>query len=236
MKAYDDQTEVMTLAEVAEYLQLAERTVLRMVQRREIPGAKIASQWRFIRALIRDWLARQVTGTSLPVLDATARKEMVTLRLREVIRPELMTIDLKPGPKEVILRRLVAPLRASGFARDTGRLLASLVSRERMMTTAVGHGVAVPHPRKPLLDMFTETAIALGVCRKGTDFDALDNKPVHLFFLICSERDEVHLQLMAKVSWVVRQDILRRLLCVRSPEDATAVVSDVAAELEGRSL
>lgn len=236
MKAYDDQTEVMTLAEVAEYLQLGERTVLRMVQRREIPGAKIASQWRFIRALIQDWLARQVTGTSFLELDGTARKETVTLPLREVIRPELMTIDLTPGPKDVVLRRLVAPLRTSGFARDTSRLLASLVTRERMMTTAVGHGVAVPHPRKPIPGMFAESAIALGVCRKGTDFDALDDKPVHLFFLICSDRDEVHLQLMAKVSWVVRQGILGRLLRVCSPEDATAVVSDAAAELERLSL
>jgi len=52
--------EVMTLKEVAEYLQLAEKSVLRMAQAGKIPAAKIASQWRFLRALVNDWLASQM--------------------------------------------------------------------------------------------------------------------------------------------------------------------------------
>ncbi len=60
MNVNGENNEVITLAEVAEYLQLAERAVLRMARRGEIPAAKVASQWRFIRSLVREWLVGQM--------------------------------------------------------------------------------------------------------------------------------------------------------------------------------
>ncbi len=196
------EAEIMTLPEVANYLQLAERTVLRMAQRGEIPAAKIASQWRFMRHLVQDWLVSQMQGCSTH--DAQLVAPPVLLPLSEVVKPSLMVFDLGPGPKERILRRLVAPLLESGLARDANRFLAALLERERMMTTAIGHGVAIPHPRRPMPGMFTEPAVVLGICPEGTDFDAIDDRLVHVFFLICATREDIHLQLMANISWFVR--------------------------------
>jgi len=223
--------EIMTLSETAAYLQLAERTVLRMAQRGEIPAAKVASQWRFMKPLLRDWLAAQ-----MQVLPKGAPgREEVLLPLTEVLRPEFMSLDLKPGPKESILRQLVAPLLKTGFARDTNQLLKSLLDRERMMTTAIGHGIAIPHPRRPIPGMFPEPAVAMGICAEGTDFDAIDDQRVHVFFLICATRVEIHLQLMARISWLSRQGIVAKLRDVSSPPEAMAVISDVAESLGPRS-
>lgn len=195
----------MTLAEVSQYLQLAEKTVLRMVQRGEIPAAKVASQWRFLRPVIRDWLAGQMHSMPEVKLDDMANLQPRTLPLHEVVRPELITLNVLPGPKEQVLRQLMEPIQKTGFAANPSLLLDSLVERERMMTTAVGHGIAIPHPRKPLPDMFPEPAIALGICRAGVDFDAIDDQRVHLFFLICATREAIHLELMAKVAWFSRR-------------------------------
>ncbi|MFW5752725.1 MAG: helix-turn-helix domain-containing protein [Planctomycetota bacterium] len=104
--------EVMTLPEVANHLQLAERTVLRMAQRGEIPAARIASQWRFMRHLVQDWLVSQMQGCTGN--DAHVVAPPVLLALGELIRPSLMVLDLSPGPKGRILRRMVAPLLESG--------------------------------------------------------------------------------------------------------------------------
>jgi excisionase family DNA binding protein len=197
--------EVMTLAEVSQYLQLAEKTVLRMAQRSEIPAAKVASQWRFLRPVIRDWLAGQMHSMPEVKLDAIANLQPRSLPLHEVVRPELITLNVLPGPKEQVLRQLMEPIQKTGFAANPSLLLDSLVERERMMTTAVGHGIAIPHPRKPLTDMFPEPAIALGICREGVDFDAIDDQRVHLFFLICATREAIHLELMAKVAWFSRR-------------------------------
>ncbi len=216
--------EIMTLSETAEYLQLAERTVLRMAQRGEIPAAKVASQWRFIRPLVREWLIARMQ--SLPSSsEVSGRPEKHFLPLVEVLRPELMTFDIQPGPKEDIFRQLVAPLLKTGFARNADHLLKSLVERERMMTTAIGHGIAVPHPRNPIADMFPEPAIAMGVCPRGTDFNAIDDQLVHVFFLICATRIEIHLQLMAGISWLSKQDVIMKLRGVSSPSEAIALLS-----------
>lgn len=228
MDAKGENNEVMTLTEVAEYLQLAERTVLRMAQRGEIPAAKVASQWRFIRSLVREWLVGQMQPfPSDEAMREAADSHQPLLPLSEVLRPELMTLNLKPGPKESILRQLAGPLLETGFARDPGRLANSLIERERMMTTAVGHGVAIPHPRRPIRGMFPQPAVALGICREGTDFQAIDDQLVHLFFLVCATREEIHLQLMANVSWVTRQEALADLRQVSTPEGAIRILTRV---------
>jgi len=232
--AEGEPNEVMTLSEVADYLQLAERTVLRMAQRGEIPAAKVASQWRFLRPVIRDWLAGRMQMMAPDKLLGASWNATRLLPLTEVIRPELMNLEIVPGPKEVILRQLLQPVQRSGFARDVPRLLAGLLERERMMTTAVGHGIAIPHPRRPIPGMFPEPAVAVGICREGTDFDAVDDQLVHLFFVICATREEVHLQLMAQVAWLARQERIReRLREARSLVEARECVLK-AAERHGR--
>ena len=211
--------EIMTVAEVAEYLQLAERTVLRMAQRGEIPAAKIASQWRFMRSVVRDWLAVQMHGVG----SRPGRSSGPLLPLSQLVRPELASPRVRPGTKAAVMQHLVTPLRDSGFAADPERLLVALMERERMMSTAVGHGVAIPHPRQPLPGMFPEPAVALGICREGTDFDAVDDRPVRVFFLVCSTGEEIHLHIMARIGWLARHSaLMTELEGLGSPEDVAA--------------
>jgi len=128
-----------------------------------------------------------------------------------------------------MLRQLLAPLLKTGFAKDTNLLLMSLLDRERMMTTAVGHGIAIPHPRRVVPAMFPEPSIALGICPDGTDFGAIDDQLVHIFFLICATREEIHLQLMANLSWFTRREgVIAKLSVASSPQEVSDLVSDTA--------
>ena len=219
--------EIMTLVEVAEYLQLAERTVLRMAQRGDIPAAKVASQWRFMRSLVREWLVGRMQSFPAQGITPAGDLKDPLLPLRELLHPELMTFDLEPGPKESILRQLLAPLLKSGFAKDTNLLLGGLLDRERMMTTAVGHGIAIPHPRRLMGGMFPEPAVALGICPKGTDFGAIDDQLVHVFFLTCATREEIHLRLMANLSLLTRREgVIAKLRNTTSPREVIALISE----------
>jgi len=230
MDIHNDTLEIMTLPQVAAYLQLAEKTVLRMAQRGDIPAAKVASQWRFLRPVIRDWLAGQMQSLPASRLKKVAGRENALLPLREVVRPSLVKLDMKPGPKESVLRQLVEPLTASGFIRDGARLLKGLLDREAMMTTAIGHKVALPHPRRSLQGLFPEPAVVVGICPEGTDFDAVDDQWVHLFFLICATREEIHLRLMATVGWLVRRDDLMTKL--RSAASTEEVIDQILAKAD----
>ena len=229
----ESQNEVMTLTEVAEYLQLAERTVLRMAQRGEIPAAKVASQWRFIRSVIRDWLAAKMQLMPTSRLKSAVEQSNKILPLIEAVHPELINLDITPGSKDSILRQLVEPLEKTGFASNPTALLQSLIERERLMTTAIGHGIAMPHPRHPLEGMFAEPAIAIGLCPEGTKFDAVDDQLVHVFFLICATREEIHLQLMAKISWFARQiDLCKNLRKAKSRQAVMDLIARSTTDVQ----
>ncbi len=226
-----DDREVMTLPEVADYLQLAERTVLRMAQRGEIPAAKVASQWRFLRPLVREWVAARMQALPKATADRLARSSARLLPLTEVMRRELMVFGIRPGPKEEVLRQLVAPLISAAAVRDPARLLGSLMERERMMTTGIGHGVAVPHPRHPIPGMFPQPVVVFGLCPEGTDYQAIDAQHVHVFFLIGATWIGNHLDLMAKVGWLVRQPGLANLKAATGPEEAMTIINAMARAL-----
>ena len=125
--------EIMTLREVAEYLRLAERTVLRMAKRGELPAAKIASQWRFLRSVIRDWVAGQ-----MQCLAPVDNIEAPLYSLDEILPRSLMRFSIEAAPKEGVLRQLVAPLEASGRLQDSRRFLTGCLEREAHLALGPG--------------------------------------------------------------------------------------------------
>lgn len=226
MEDLNDKNEVMTLAEVADFLQLAEKTVLRMAHKGQIPAAKVASQWRFLRSILKDWLASQMLTGLLPKAPYLAENTRDISQFKGIIRPDLIRTVIQPGSKDSILQQLIAPLRETGFAQQPDLFLQKTIEREKMMTTAIGHGVAMPHPRKPIENMFPESAIVIGICPQGTDFDAIDGQSVHLFFLICATREDIHLQLMAKIGWLVRNEkILEKLKKATSRDQVMELIN-----------
>jgi len=74
----------------------------------------------------------------------------------------------------------------------------------------------------------------LGLCPKGARFEAVDDRLVHLFFLICATRDEIHLQLMAKVSWLARhENIMSQLQQASSGRQVIDIVTKATKTLDG---
>jgi len=220
--------EVMTLEEVAEYLQVSEKSVLRMAQSGKIPAAKVASQWRFMRSVVDDWLMAQMEIPS--VRSAPARKEPPKLPpLTERMPASAMNLEGTPGTKDEVLKQLVEPLRASKILRQPRRLLESVLERERMVSTAIGHGIAIPHPRRPISGLFKEPLVALAVCREGTDFEALDHQRTYVFFLLCAPTEDVQLRLLARVI-----QLGRHLAAIESIKKAVspAVVTEILRSSE----
>jgi PTS system nitrogen regulatory IIA component len=120
-------------------------------------------------------------------------------------------LDLKAATKEGALRELAA-LAATRCGRCTEETLyAVLVEREAIGSTGVGNGVAIPHGKVTGLD---DILLCFGRSREGIDFDAIDNQPVHFFFLILSPLNvaEEYLQNLARVSRFLKQPEKRRLL------------------------
>ena len=198
MDALSAMKEVMTLEEIADYLQVSQKSILRMAQTGKIPAAKVASRWRFMRSVVDDWLMAQMEIPS--VRSSSLKRELPRLApLQELMPPAMMELELVPDAKEKVLKQFVTSLRDSGVLRHNRLFYDAVMERERLVSTAIGHGIAIPHPRRPVVNAFRTPAVALGVCREGTDFEALDHQRTYVFFLLCAPSDDVQLRLLARV-------------------------------------
>jgi PTS system nitrogen regulatory IIA component len=91
-------------------------------------------------------------------------------------------------------------------------LLTAVLEREALMSTSIGRGIALPHPRTPPLTERGEQFVALGFTRRPVDWNALDGKPVGTVILILSASAKMHLHTLSKINFLCRQDSFAALL------------------------
>ena len=127
---------------------------------------------------------------------------MPTLRLGDYLQENLVLWDLPALDKPSFMKDLVARVVAVLPELDQQELLDRLLEREAQQSTGIGDGLALPHA---IVSGLEGTALVVGRCREGLDFDALDSKPVDLLFLLLSPPDarNEHLRLLARVARIV---------------------------------
>jgi PTS system nitrogen regulatory IIA component len=213
-----DDDNIMTLGEMADYLKIAKRSLLRMAQSGDIPGTKIASQWRFMRSVIDDWMISRMKSLPRGDLEKLAQTERLPFPLYRLLPVELVSLDIRPGSKRAVLEQLIELLERAAPVADRQGFLQKLLEREEMVSTAIFPGIALPHFRKPEENPLAEPRLVLGVCRQGTDFDSLDGRPTFALFLVCANNVVLHLKIIAELALLFRRPELIEHL--RSAADA----------------
>lgn len=219
---------IMTLGEMADYLKIAKRSLLRMAQRGDIPSTKIASQWRFMRSVIDDWMISRMKNLPRGELEKLVQTERLPLPLYRLLPSELVRLDIRPGTKKQVLEQLTDTLVQAGLAAEPKEFVLKLLEREEMVSTAIFPGIALPHFRKPEECPLPEPRIVLGLCREGTDFDSLDGRPTYALFLICANNVVIHLKIIAELALLFRRPDLVELLL--SARDARQVLEMLFAD------
>lgn len=139
--------------------------------------------------------------------------------LADYIDARLVTLDLEPGPVSDVLEQVVEPLVELGEVREPGDLVDRLVRRENLQSTGIGSGLAVPHC---LCDELEGPRVLVGVCPRGTEYHALDDRPVQLIFLLLSPDSAVrrHVRLLARIARLTRRPgLLERIRSADTPAD-----------------
>jgi PTS system nitrogen regulatory IIA component len=140
------------------------------------------------------------------------------MRLSSLTRPDLIFVDLPGADGPTVLRAFAERVVEQGVVPDADDLYRRLLEREKLCTTALGHGVAVPHCK---IDGLDRVVIAVGLFPKGIDFEATDGEPVRLLFLVISPNaaPAEHLQSLSAISkWVKADHQVERILEVREPQ------------------
>lgn len=152
------------------------------------------------------------------------------MKIIDVLKRESIVVDLKAKDKRGVLEELVGDLVLKTEGLDKERLLEILLEREKLGSTGIGYGVAIPHGKLKNLDYLV---VAFGRSVVGIDFQSLDNKPAHLFFLILAPEDStaVHLKILARISKLLKDPSFRNKLLSASSRDD---IFNAIAEEEGK--
>ncbi len=132
-----------------------------------------------------------------------------------------------------VLREVVAILRLPDEV-DREHLHEVLMARERLGSTAVGDGVAVPHARSPVVLHLAKPTMTLCFLEQPVDFHALDGRPVQVLFTVVSPTLRAHLHLLARLAFCLRDPRLKGLLAEEAGREAILEgIRDVEATLAG---
>jgi mannitol/fructose-specific phosphotransferase system IIA component (Ntr-type) len=140
------------------------------------------------------------------------------MRLSSLIRADLIFVDLPGADGPTVLRAFAERVVERGRVGDADLLYHRLLEREKLGSTALGHGVAVPHCK---IDGLRDVVVAVGLFQKGIDFEASDGEPVRLLFLVVSPSASpaAHLQSLAAISrWVKGEHHVERILELTEPQ------------------
>jgi PTS system nitrogen regulatory IIA component len=151
------------------------------------------------------------------------------MRILDFLHKETVIPDLQARDKKGVLEELTLPV-AQITKADHKELVRVLIEREHLGSTGIGGGIGIPHGK---LKTLSELVLGVGLSRKGVNFDAIDKKPTHIFFLLLTPDDSagIHLQLLAQISKLLKdEEFKNRLLEAKDREDLIRVIREVDEE------
>lgn len=151
------------------------------------------------------------------------------MRLLDSLKKEFILPDMEFSEKHQVLEALVEPLtKVSGTTRE--ELMRVLLERERLGSTGIGGGIAIPHGKLNAID---NLLLTFGRSRKGIDFDAMDGRPTHIFFMLITPEGftGLHLKILARISRLLKDGSFKeRLMAAATRDDLYQVIESEDSE------
>lgn len=148
------------------------------------------------------------------------------MTLMEILSGKSVVVGLSGENKREVLEELVNALEVGDKITDRDKVLEAVLLREEIMSTGIGHGIAIPHGKS---EYVTELGGVLGIKKGGVDFDALDGKSTYIFFLLVSPLDVSgpHIKALARISRLLKgEDFRQKLIAAVDKDDAIAIIEE----------
>jgi PTS system nitrogen regulatory IIA component len=152
------------------------------------------------------------------------------MKVSDFLDPSAVVIDLNAKNKKEVLEELCSALVALHTRLDRDKMVGILLDRERLGSTGVGEGVAIPHGK---MDDLEGIIACFGRSRGGVEFEAVDKAPVSLFFLLFAPENSagIHLKALAKISRLLKRPSVREeLMNASSEQDMYGILTQDDAE------
>lgn len=230
----DDSDRVLTLAELAGYLHLGQKTVLKLAQNKKIPGKLIEKEWRFRRGAIDSWLESQNEGESDRFEEVP---DGMMLPLGDILMDAGIVHDMHARDPLGAIEELAARAYSNKWLGDKPWFVGAVVEREVLASTAMEGGVAFLHTRSREASRINRPFVVVGRSYDGIDFGAPDGKPTYLFFLLGLTHDRLHLPILGRLARIMasRPNAVVRLRSANSGNKIRATLLELdAKEMQAR--
>jgi fructose-specific phosphotransferase system IIA component len=143
------------------------------------------------------------------------------MTLIELLTKEVIKVPVVSTQKKEIIKELIDILYKNNMVSNTEEVYQAVLQRESLCSTGLENGIAVPHAKTKAV---TNLTMALGISKQGIDFDALDGKPSHLFFLIIAPPDKSgpHIEALSEIGRITRSETFCKMLI--SAKDSDEVI------------
>jgi nitrogen PTS system EIIA component len=206
----------LSVREAARLLAVSEDTVLKWIREESLPSRLVRRQPRLNRVELQEWASARGHRVSPELFQAGAEG---TPSLGAALARGGIHRGLPGARREEVLEALTELV---GIPPEVDRklLYQLLLARESLSCTGVGRGIALPHPRDPLVLGLREPCVLLSFLEHPVDFGALDGEPARAVFLLLSPSVRAHLQILARLAHALHDDLLASLLVPAMPPEA----------------
>jgi excisionase family DNA binding protein len=231
-------SEQMSEQQVAAYLHLDLRQVVKLAARGHIPCRKTGGKFVFRKGEVDQWVESQMHEMGKDRLAGIEKGVSAHHGIDdtiEIVGPLLpadgLAVPMTARSREGVIRALVKLADDAGLVYAKDDLIQNVLAREELCSTALVPGVALPHPRHPLPYDIANSFVVAGLAPSGLPYGAHDGSLTRLFFLICCKDDRTHLHVLARLGRMLqeRHDI-DRLLEAPSADELRKILRELELE------
>ena len=219
----------LSKADAAKKLKVSENVIQEMINTNVFESKLVGKNVKVDEDSMNEWL-ENLSENEEKIL---ALKRVVC-HFEEYMRPENIFLDFHAENKYDSIRVLSEKAKDLKLVRDARWLYEVVVAREELISTAIGNGVALLHPRHLHPSKIKMPSILFGRSEEGVDFDAPDNKPVNIFFMLLLHNDKQHLFSLSYISkLIMNSGILESFTTATNAADihkALTVITDPQAK------
>jgi PTS system nitrogen regulatory IIA component len=203
----------LTLRKAARYLNVPEDSLDKWAARGELPASRVNDRYEFNRVDLLEFAAERHLTVAPEILGDPEHLP----RLSDCVRAGGIHYGVPGSDQQALLRRVVELLPVPGTT-DRAFLLEMLLSRENLGSTALGNGIAIPHPKDPLVLRVPRPAVSVCFLERPVDWAAFDGRPVHTLVAIVTPSVRMHLHVLSVLAAVLHDPAIPGMLEARAPE------------------
>jgi len=217
----------LKIKDIVGLLQVSEKTVYRWIKDKKIPCYRINHQYRFNRTEINEWILSSKIELSSSLINLTNPYRQDSLA--QLLEKGGIVSQVSGENVQEVLRNAIQRIDTpQNISKE--EVLSALLSREELMPTAIGNGIAIPHPRNPIITDLKSASVSICCLAKPVDFGSLDAQPVHTLFILITASPKMHLEVLSKISYLCQDAAFLNMLKDKAPKE------DVLIYIRAREL